>query len=164
MVGVGRATSRWQMFAWNMSKIGPLKRKMVMYPHLYSYTSVKTVVVCRTARLAAADQQQHWFQIVAARTFQQYNDSDRLFRNKYEDIAPNVRARSHCANAQCAQPYPIRQIQVPIAIFYGGVDFLTDVQWLISKLPKVLAPAPRQARHQRRAPSSTASRTMSIST
>ena len=34
-----------QMFDWSMAKIGPLSRKMLMYPHLYSYTSVKTVVV-----------------------------------------------------------------------------------------------------------------------
>jgi lysosomal acid lipase/cholesteryl ester hydrolase len=101
-------TSCQQLFGWNMQQIGDLKRKERMYPHLYSYTSVKNVV--------------HWFQIVAQNRFQQYDDDDYLFRNKYEDIASHY--------------YPIEQIKCPIAIFYGGVDYLTDVKWLISVLPR----------------------------
>ena len=34
------------------------------------------------------------------------------------------------------QPYPIKQIQCPVAIIYGTVDYLTDVKWLITQLPE----------------------------
>ena len=78
---------------------------------------------------------------MAAGTFQQYNDNDRLFKNKYDDIAPNVCRGDNLDQiitplTSLVQLYPIQQIRTPIAIFYGGIDYLTDVQWLIAKLPK----------------------------
>jgi len=91
------------LFAWGMGKLGPLIRKMLIYPHLYSFTSVKTLV--------------HWFQIVAEDNFQQYNDNNYLMKNKYDDIARNT--------------YPVRQIACPVALFIGSVDYLTDTNWLI---------------------------------
>ena len=34
-----------QLFAWHMCNIGPIQRKTLLYPHLFSFSSVKTVAV-----------------------------------------------------------------------------------------------------------------------
>jgi lysosomal acid lipase/cholesteryl ester hydrolase len=94
------------LFAWKMHNIGNPDRKNILYSHLFSFASVKTVV--------------HWFQIAVCDRFQVY-DENQNFSRGYQAI--------------CPMSYPIRQIKCPMAIFYGGSDELTDIPWLLSKMP-----------------------------
>lgn len=94
------------LFNWNMANIGALDRKSRLYPHLFSLSSVKTVV--------------HWLQIAACDRFQQY-DENQNFDKGYRGILP--------------QAYPVSQIACKMACFYGGADTLTDLHWLLGQLP-----------------------------
>lgn len=93
------------LFGWEMRNIGPIQRKTLLYPHLFSYASVKTVA--------------HWMQIAACDRFQQY-DENQSFGKGYRGILP--------------QGYPVCQIRCKMAMFYGGSDDLTDIQWLLGQL------------------------------
>eukprot|EP00126_Sphaerothecum_destruens_P015314 Sdes_comp9266_c0_seq1m748 len=94
------------LFNW-ASDTTSFERKKVLYSHLYSYTSVKTIV--------------HWFQIVSSNRFQMYDEDFKPDNQKYTGSAPPV--------------YPITQIRCPISVFYGGKDTLPDFPWLLAQLP-----------------------------
>jgi len=96
----------WYLFGWEMRNINE-KEKSVLYGHLYSLGSVRTMV--------------HWFQTIARGRFQMYDDE--------ASKAANKRYPSHIP-----PEYPIRQIKVPTALFYGGSDTLCDMPWLLDQL------------------------------
>lgn len=85
--------------------------KLAAYPHLYSFTSTKSVV--------------HWFQIIRNKSFQMYDDdvqaplsigaSDRYYR---------------------AAKFPTRNIKTPIVLVYGGSDSLVDIDVMLKELPR----------------------------
>lgn len=93
------------LFGWSMKNVHP-KDKGLHYAHIYSYSSVKTVV--------------QWFQIMNSGHFQMYDDHRWRTQNSKTYIQPR---------------YPIHQIACPISIFYGGRDELPDTQRLIESLP-----------------------------
>ena len=96
------------LFGWSCENIRN-EDKPTHYYHLYSYSSVKSVV--------------HWFQFMQHSRFQMYDD--RRWRAKKPDAQSYV------------QPgYPLSQIRCPIALFYGGRDTLQDTEKLIKELPK----------------------------
>ncbi|XP_004343698.1 triacylglycerol lipase [Capsaspora owczarzaki ATCC 30864] len=96
------------LFGWRMANFGSQDRKNMLFAHLFSYTSVKTIV--------------HWFQMVAMNQFQMYDENQDLAKTPYRGTTPN--------------PYPVHQIKCPMAIFYGGADGICDVQWLLDQMPK----------------------------
>lgn len=97
------------LFAWTGNNIAP-HQKLAAYPHLYSFTSTKSVV--------------HWFQIIRNRTFQMYDDEVQkplTFSNqgKYYKVAK----------------FPTRNIKTPIVLVYGGSDSLVDINVMLKELP-----------------------------
>lgn len=99
------------LFGWTGKNITP-HQKLAAYPHLYSYTSTKSVV--------------HWFQIIRNAKFQMYDDEVQkplLFTNsssKYYKVAK----------------YPTRNIKTPIVLVYGGSDSLVDIDVMLKELPR----------------------------
>lgn len=102
------------LFGWRSANISR-DRKLVCYPHLYSYGSVKNVV--------------HWFQIVIANRFQAFDDR----------YATRSTAGAGASYAGTLPPeYPLGQIRAPLALFYGGADALPDMDWLLAALRPTL--------------------------
>ncbi|OCK75461.1 alpha/beta-hydrolase [Lepidopterella palustris CBS 459.81] len=96
------------LFGWTGQNITP-HQKLAAYPHLYSFTSTKSVV--------------HWFQIIRNGVFQMYDDEAPLTitnRNKYYKIAK----------------FPTRNIKTPIVLVYGGSDSLVDIDVMLKELPR----------------------------
>ncbi|KAG1176316.1 hypothetical protein G6F70_006433 [Rhizopus microsporus] len=102
------------LFGWtgrNMSD----SQKAVSYQHLYSTTSVKSLV--------------HWFQIIRCGQFQMYDEvPSRLPYHSENGAADHIPPR-----------FPTLQITTPIAIFYGRSDSLVDFNVLSADLPSPLA-------------------------
>jgi lysosomal acid lipase/cholesteryl ester hydrolase len=87
------------LFGWTAQNI-PFQQRVVSYAHLYSYTSVKTLV--------------HWFQIIRAQTFQMFDDE------ASGSIFGNAGAFYKVAK------FPTKNIHSPIALIYGGIDSLVE--------------------------------------
>ncbi|KAK3898202.1 putative lysosomal acid lipase cholesteryl ester hydrolase [Staphylotrichum tortipilum] len=96
------------LFNWRTENIST-SQKLAAYPHLYSFTSTKSVV--------------HWFQIIRNKSFQMYDDDPppmlRNSGNKYTKVAK----------------YPTRNIKTPIVLVYGGSDSLVDIKAMLRELP-----------------------------
>ncbi|KAI1827743.1 Alpha/Beta hydrolase protein [Xylaria intraflava] len=98
------------LFGWK-SKNMSVSQKLAAYPHLYSFTSTKSIV--------------HWFQIIRNKSFQMFDDDLQTAfglgtLNKYTKVAK----------------YPTRNIRTPIVILYGGSDSLVDIKVMLRELPK----------------------------
>jgi lysosomal acid lipase/cholesteryl ester hydrolase len=100
--------SCWFLFGWDMKNIDE-KEKQVLYSHLYSYGSVKTVV--------------HWFQISKKKRLQMYDDNIRT-------TDPNLPYHNYVLPG-----YPVSRIKCPIAVFCGGRDTIPDFPLLTKELP-----------------------------
>ncbi|KAH6644249.1 Alpha/Beta hydrolase protein [Boeremia exigua] len=101
-------TSLKFLFNWTAVNISP-DQKLASYPHLYSYTSTKSVV--------------HWFQIIRNGVFQMYDDeapSPMTNRSKYYKVAK----------------FPTRNIKTPIVLVWGGSDSLVDINVMLKELPR----------------------------
>jgi len=98
------------LFGWNLHNIKP-EEKPVLYSHIYSFSSVKTLV--------------HWFQITRVQRFQMFDsnlNADNFEQGSYRTyLIPN---------------YNLAAINCPIALFYGGRDTIPDVSFLLTQLPK----------------------------
>jgi lysosomal acid lipase/cholesteryl ester hydrolase len=98
------------LFGWHTKNITP-HQKLAAYPHLYSFTSTKSVV--------------HWFQIIRNGKFQMYDD---------EYQAPwNV---SDGARFYKVARFPTKNIKTPIVMVYGGSDSLVDIDIMLKELPR----------------------------
>ncbi|KAI1423413.1 Alpha/Beta hydrolase protein [Xylaria sp. FL1777] len=98
------------LFGWKSENMS-VSQKLAAYPHLYSFTSTKSVV--------------HWFQIIRNKSFQMFDDDIQTAlgmntSNKYTKVAK----------------YPTRNIKTPIVIVYGGSDSLVDIKVMLKELPK----------------------------
>ncbi|KAI3320853.1 Alpha/Beta hydrolase protein [Xylariaceae sp. AK1471] len=98
------------LFGWKSANMS-FSQKLAAYPHLYSFTSTKSVV--------------HWFQIIRNKSFQMYDDDVQTAfgmgtLNKFTKVAK----------------YPTRNIRTPIIIVYGGSDSLVDIKAILRELPK----------------------------
>ncbi|KAK4986080.1 cholesterol esterase [Elasticomyces elasticus] len=98
------------LFGWHCRNMSP-HQKLAAYPHLYSFTSTKSVV--------------HWFQIIRNSTFQMYDDEVQApfsltDGSKYYKVAK----------------FPTRNIKTPIVLMYGGSDSLVDIKLMLRELPK----------------------------
>lgn len=95
------------LFKWKCKNIS-YPQKLVGYSHLYSYTSVKSVV--------------HWFQIIRSGRFHMYDD---------EVHNPLVGSHYYYRVA----PFPTRNIMTPIVLIYGMIDSLVDIKVMLAELP-----------------------------
>jgi len=98
------------LFNWKTANIAP-HQKLAAYPHLYSFTSVKSVV--------------HWFQIIRNGTFQMYDD---------EVSSPT--SFSTASKYYKVAKFPTRNIKTPIVLLWGGNDSLVDINVMLRELPK----------------------------
>lgn len=98
------------LFNWNMTNITP-HQKLAAYPHLYSFTSTKSVV--------------HWFQIIRNGTFQMYDD----------EVSTPLSLSQGSKYYKVAK-FPTRNIRTPIVLVYGGSDSLVDIKLMLKELPK----------------------------
>jgi len=97
------------LFGWHARNISP-SQKLAAYPHLYSFTSTKSVV--------------HWFQIIRTKSFQMYDD----------DVQPVVSLGSVSKYTKVAK-FPTRNIKTPIVLVFGGSDSLVDINVMLKELP-----------------------------
>lgn len=97
------------LFGWMSRNISP-NQKLAAYPHLYSFTSTKSVV--------------HWFQIIRTKSFQMYDD----------DVQPVLPLGSVSKYTKVAK-FPTRNIKTPIVLVYGGSDSLVDIDIMMRELP-----------------------------
>ena len=97
------------LFGWNCANITP-HQKLAAYPHLYSFTSTKSVV--------------HWFQIIRQGSFQMFDDE--------------VQGPFQFSDARRyykVPKFPTRNIKTPVVLVYGGSDSLVDIDVMLHELP-----------------------------
>jgi len=97
------------LFGWHTANISP-NQKLAAYPHLYSFSSTKSVV--------------HWFQIIRNGTFQMYDD----------EVQSPFRVADGSRYYKVAR-FPTRNIRTPIVLVYGGSDSLVDIKIMMNELP-----------------------------
>jgi lysosomal acid lipase/cholesteryl ester hydrolase len=97
------------LFGWQAQNIST-SQKLAAYPHLYSFTSTKSVV--------------HWFQIIRTKSFQMYDD----------DVQPPLSISTVSKYTKVAK-FPTRNIKTPIVLVYGGSDSLVDIDVMLKELP-----------------------------
>ncbi|KAG7120196.1 lipase like protein [Verticillium longisporum] len=97
------------LFNWRTKNI-TVSQKLAAYPHLYSFTSTKSVV--------------HWFQIIRNKSFQMYDD----------DVQQHMSLNTSSKYTKVAK-YPTRNIKTPIVLVYGGSDSLVDIKVMLRELP-----------------------------
>jgi lysosomal acid lipase/cholesteryl ester hydrolase len=97
------------LFNWQSKNIST-SQKLAAYPHLYSFTSTKSVV--------------HWFQIIRNKSFQMYDD----------DVQPPL-SLSNASKYTKVAKFPTRNIKTPIVLIYGGTDSLVDIDVMLKELP-----------------------------
>jgi lysosomal acid lipase/cholesteryl ester hydrolase len=102
-------TSLRFLFNWHATNISQ-PQKLAAYPHLYSFTSTKSVV--------------HWFQIIRNGVFQMYDDE-----------APNPITSNRSKYYKVAK-FPTKNIKTPIVLVYGGSDSLVDIKVMLKELPR----------------------------
>ena len=98
------------LFNWSGRNIS-LHQKLAAYPHLYSFTSTKSVV--------------HWFQIIRNKSFQMYDD----------DVQTPLGLGASDRYYKVAK-FPTRNIKTPIVLVYGGSDSLVDITVMLKELPR----------------------------
>lgn len=97
------------LFDWTARNISA-HQKLAAYPHLYSFTSTKSVV--------------HWFQIMRNKSFQMYDDDVQ---------APLSIARG--GRYYKVARFPTRNIKTAVKLIYGGSDNLVDINVMLKQLP-----------------------------
>ncbi|KAJ6443846.1 triglyceride lipase-cholesterol esterase [Purpureocillium lavendulum] len=97
------------LFKWQTNNISA-SQKLAAYPHLYSFTSTKSVV--------------HWFQIIRNKCFQMYDD----------DVHQPMSVTKPSKYSKVAK-YPTRNIRTPVVLVYGGSDSLVDIKAMLRELP-----------------------------
>jgi len=97
------------LFGWHTANITP-NQKLAAYPHLYSFSSTKSVV--------------HWFQIIRTGTFQMFDDE-----------LPSPLSIMEGSRFYKVARFPTRNIRTPIVLVYGGSDSLVDIKVMMKELP-----------------------------
>jgi lysosomal acid lipase/cholesteryl ester hydrolase len=97
------------LFNWSCQNLSS-HQKLAAYPHLYSFTSTKSVV--------------HWFQIIRNKSFQMYDD----------DSSRSLSIGASDRYYKVAK-FPTKNIKTPIVLIYGGTDSLVDIRAMLRELP-----------------------------
>jgi len=100
------------LFGWSASCIAP-EEKALLYSHIYSFSSVKTVV--------------HWFQIIQSSKFQMFDDCMAAVNSLNPYDRYTTKALPH---------YRTMQLKCPVACFYGGRDNLPNTKAVLANIPK----------------------------
>lgn len=100
------------LFNWKCENISHFQ-KLAAYPHLYSFTSTKSVV--------------HWFQIIRNKNFQFFDD---------EIHVPLPFGIGASERFYKPAKYPTRNIRTPIVLIYGGSDSLVSIDVMLERLPR----------------------------
>lgn len=95
------------LFNWDLSNIS-LNQKLCGYAHLYSFSSVKSVV--------------HWLQIIKNCTFQLYDDDMALLAG-------------YGSRHYQVPLFPTNNIKCPMLILWGGKDTLINMEVMRTALP-----------------------------
>jgi lysosomal acid lipase/cholesteryl ester hydrolase len=98
------------LFGWHAKNI-TAHQKLAAYPHLFSFSSTKSVV--------------HWLQIIRNETFQMFDD----------EVQAPLSIASGAKYYKVAK-YPTRNIKTPIVLVYGGSDSLVDIKIMLKELPR----------------------------
>lgn len=98
------------LFNWKCRNMS-YAQKLAAYPHLYSYSSVKSVV--------------HWFQIIRNGRFHMYDD----------EFANPLAHKQHTQSYHAAS-FPTSNVTAPVKVIYGEYDTLVNPDVLKSELPK----------------------------
>lgn len=98
------------LFGWHAKNITAYQ-KLAAYPHLFSFSSTKSVV--------------HWLQIIRTETFQMFDD----------EVQAPLSIASGAKYYKVAK-YPTRNIKTPIVLVYGGSDSLVDIKVMLKELPR----------------------------
>ncbi|KAL9056238.1 MAG: hypothetical protein Q9162_003029 [Coniocarpon cinnabarinum] len=98
------------LFGWETQNITQ-QQKLAAYPHLYSFTSTKSVV--------------HWFQIIRNASFIFFDDEVQ----RPLSIADGRRYYK-------VPKFPTRNIRTPVVLVYGGSDSLVNIDVMLKELPK----------------------------
>ncbi|KAI5209612.1 alpha/beta-hydrolase [Aureobasidium subglaciale] len=98
------------LFGWHAKNITAYQ-KLAAYPHLFSFSSTKSVV--------------HWLQIIRNETFQMFDD----------EVQAPLSIASGAKYYKVAK-YPTRNIKTPIVLVYGGSDSLVDIKIMLKELPR----------------------------
>lgn len=96
------------LFNWNHKNISNIQKK-IGYPHLFSPTSVKSVV--------------HWFQIITKHRFQMYDEGG------YAGSALTALSMHNAHNNHRVAPFPVQTITTPSLLIYGKSDMLMDIEF-----------------------------------
>jgi len=103
------------LFNWHIKNISTLQ-KFIGYPHMFSPTSVKSVV--------------HWFQIIGSSRFQMYDECG-CSGSKLVYLSGAAEKANRVA------PFPTRNITTPMLLIFGQSDMLIDMDKLRAQ---VIAP------------------------
>ena len=98
------------LFGWHTKNISA-HQKLAAYPHLYSFSSTKSVV--------------HWFQIIRNKSFQMFDD----------DVQAPLSLGASDRYYKVAK-FPTRNIKTPIILVYGGSDSLVEIKVMLKELPR----------------------------
>jgi lysosomal acid lipase/cholesteryl ester hydrolase len=101
------------LFGWDTTCLAE-NEKPLLYSHIYSHASVKTVV--------------QWFQIIQTSKFQMFDD--------YKSDNISASSGSDCYPGYVLPQYQLGQIRTPTACFCGGRDTLPHTSDLLLSLPK----------------------------
>lgn len=108
-------TSLVYLFGWSGKNISK-NQKEVGYPHLFSNSSVKSLI--------------HWFQIIQAHRFQMFNETCSPGLTGLSTMTTRVSTKNHRV-----APFPIQHhLDVPMTMFYGNSDLLVDIEKIKSLL------------------------------
>jgi lysosomal acid lipase/cholesteryl ester hydrolase len=107
------------LFRWRGDKFDD-HAKVALYAHVFGHVSVKTYT--------------HWFQIVKSGRFQRYNPNPHLATSHSirRAVAPSVLSGRTMHPEEpdlLTDAYPTWKITTPTALFMGGLDPMTDVQY-----------------------------------
>ena len=98
------------LFNWTATNI-KMHQKLAAYPHLYSFTSTKSVV--------------HWFQIIRNKSFQMFDD----------DVGSTINISGNSRYYKPAK-FPTKNIKTPVVLVYGQRDSLVDINVMLRELPQ----------------------------
>lgn len=100
------------LFNWKSNNISQIQ-KQIGYPHMFSPSSVKTVV--------------HWFQIIKSKRFQMFNEGG-ASGSKLVYFSGTSSKTNRVAS------FPTQTIKTPCLLFYGTDDMLIDIDKTVEAL------------------------------
>lgn len=109
------------LFNWKSTNID-YKQKYSSYYHLYSTTSVKSVV--------------HWFQIIRSKKFQMFHDIKTSALKSFLSFKLSGEYSSGTKNFESIVFPTQTNINIPILVIYGKSDSLVDINVMKTQLPE----------------------------